>query len=140
VPHRPADPDPSRTPPRRGVLYIEDDANNIRLVERILEMRPGIPLTVARTGQQGLEHATTDRPELILLDRHLPDMSGDAVLAQLKSTDVTASIPVTIVSGDTDRNSIAAITMLGAAGYLIKPFDILELMATIDEHCTITAP
>lgn len=134
MPDRLPDPDPERTPPR-GVLYIEDDITNVTLMERILTLRPSISLTIARTGANGLEHAITDNPELILLDRRLPDMTGDAVLVQLKSSEATSFIAVVMVSGDTDQRSIAAVKSLGATGYLTKPFNINELIAAVDQHC-----
>ena len=64
----------------RTVLYIEDNAANVHLVERLLEQRPGLRLLSANLGQLGLALAREHRPDVILLDLHLPDMEGTAVL------------------------------------------------------------
>ena len=67
------------------VLYIEDNFSNLRLVERLLERRPGIELLSAMQGNLGLEMAMSRRPDLILLDLHLPDIPGWEVLASLQA-------------------------------------------------------
>jgi DNA-binding response OmpR family regulator len=121
------------------VLYIEDDEANIRLVERIVQLRPGVGLVVARTGGEGLRIAQEIIPDLLLLDRRLPDVSGNEVLAQLKGAVVSAAIPVLMLSGDLGAEYVTEILQLGAVGYLAKPFDINELLAVIDKYCPTPA-
>lgn len=70
------------------VVYIEDNAAKVRLVERIMALRPDVRLLVADRGRAGLRLVAAERPDLILLDGNLPDMSGKQVLAELAS-DVT---------------------------------------------------
>jgi CheY-like chemotaxis protein len=132
--HRPNDP---RTPPpmNRSVLYIEDDPNNIRLVERLLhKRRPDTELHVATTGRDGITAAISEHPALILLDNRLPDATGAEVLRQLTSAEATTAIPVVIVSGDTGKAIATELLTTGAAGFLVKPYDIHKLMAIIDRH------
>jgi DNA-binding response OmpR family regulator len=119
----------------RRVLYIEDDATNIRLVERILELRPSVELHVARTAEEGLRTATELIPDLVLLDRRLPTGSGEDILTQLGSAAATATIPVLMVSGDAGEDSMAAARELGAVGYLTKPIDVTELLSIVDQYC-----
>jgi CheY-like chemotaxis protein len=126
--------DPERQPICR-VLYIEDDEANIRLVERIVQLRPRVALVAGRTGGEGLRLAQDIAPSLILLDRRLPDMTGNQVLERLKSAPVTATIPVLILSGDLGAAYVGEALRLGAVGYLAKPFDINELLAVIDKYC-----
>ena len=126
--------DPDRQPTCR-VLYIEDDEANIRLVERIVQLRPGVALVAGRTGGEGLRLAQDIVPSLVLLDRRLPDLTGNQVLEQLKSAPVTATIPVLILSGDLGNEYVGEALRLGAVGYLAKPFDINELLAVIDKYC-----
>jgi CheY-like chemotaxis protein len=83
------------------VLYVEDNDDNIHLVKRILKRRTTVDLVVATTGRQGLQLAQDTLPRLILLDRRLPDIHGNEVLRQLKSSTLTANIPVVMLSGDT---------------------------------------
>ncbi|MCW2541444.1 MAG: multi-sensor hybrid histidine kinase [Frankiales bacterium] len=122
-------------PPGAGiVLYVEDDAINIRLMERIFGTRPHLELRVAMTGAQALAVALDTSLSLILLDRHLPDMLGNEFLRRLIGQDPEAGIPVIVLSGDTDRQTIVDFERLGAAAYITKPFDLVELLALIDKH------
>src|SRR5262245_44986120 len=84
----------------RRVLYIEDNAANLRLVERVFERRRDIEMLAATRGLLGLELARTEQPNVVLLDLHLPDMDGDEVLRRLRSDPLTQGIPVVILSAD----------------------------------------
>jgi CheY-like chemotaxis protein len=116
-----------------GLLYIEDDDNNISLVEALLERRPGIELHVATTGRAGVQAAIDKRPRLILLDNRLPDATGGDILRDLASAPATAAIPVVVFSSDSDQ-VIARLLASGAAEAVPKPFDILQFMAMIDRY------
>src|SRR5262249_34672686 len=65
------------------VLYIEDNLSNLRLLEHVMTRRPGVTLLSAMQGRQGVELAHHHRPDVILLDLHLPDISGQEVLERL---------------------------------------------------------
>jgi CheY-like chemotaxis protein len=130
-------PDPAKvTPegaPRRVVLHIEDNLSNLKLLERVLAQRDGIEVIAAMQGRLGLELAREHRPALILLDLHLPDMGGDAVLQRLRDDPDTATIPVIIVSADATAGQIQRLLTAGAAAYLTKPIDVRELLRLLDE-------
>jgi CheY-like chemotaxis protein len=117
------------------VLYIDDDALNLRLVERMLVRRPALSLITATNARDGLDLARTAGPRLILLDRRLPDMLGTEVLRQLKESDRTASIPVVVISGDSGGQYADELRTLGAAEFLAKPYDLQQLMTLIDRFC-----
>ena len=85
---------------RRTVLYIEDNLANVTLVQRIVAQREDVEIIPAMQGRLGLELAREHLPALVLLDLHLPDISGDEVLQRLRDDPVTAKIPVVIVSAD----------------------------------------
>jgi CheY-like chemotaxis protein len=114
------------------VLYVEDNPTNLLLVERIMARRPDVQLLTAMRGDLGLELAATHCPDLILLDLHLPDMSGELVLSELKAEARTRDIPVVVVSADAMTDNIARLRGAGAAHYLTKPFDLTEFLAVID--------
>ena len=116
------------------VLYIEDNADNIRLVERVLRRRPQTELRVATNASDGVQAAAGEQPDLILLDNRLPDATGGDVLRQLASAETTAGIPVVIVSGDSGKAIISEFLAIGAADFLEKPFNIHQLMAIIDRY------
>lgn len=120
--------------PQRGtVLYIEDNSSNLRLVEQILSHRPGIRLLSAMQGQLGLDLAELHTPEWILLDVHLPDISGDEVLRRLRLNPRTRHIPVTILSADATAGQVSRLMLAGARDYLTKPLDVRKLLALLEE-------
>ena len=65
------------------VLYIEDNRSNVRLMERLLERRPGVRLLHASDGERVWRSRGREQPDLILLDLHLPDLPGEEVLHRL---------------------------------------------------------
>lgn len=129
----PAGPD-SGKPTSHTVLYIEDNEDNIRLVQRLLARRPHTDLLVARNARDGVSTAASELPALILLDNRLPDATGRDVLRQLAATQATAGIPVIIISGDTGKQSADDLLAAGATAFLPKPFDIHQFMTTINRY------
>ncbi|MGH2375336.1 MAG: response regulator [bacterium] len=115
------------------VLYIEDNLSNLALVQRILARRPEVRLIEAMQGQAGLHLAREHRPDLILLDLHLPDIQGDEVLRQIKEDPATCGIPVVIISADATRSQIERLLAAGARDYFTKPLDVKRLLALLDE-------
>ena len=115
------------------VAYIEDNLANVRLMERLVERRAGVSLVHAMQGRLGLELVASSEPDLIFLDLHLPDMSGEEVLRRLRADDATRGIPIVVVSADATPGQIRRIVDMGATGYLVKPFDIEEVLAWLDE-------
>ncbi len=118
---------------QRKVLYIEDQDLNLRLVERILNNRPGYHLITAMQGGIALDLAREHRPDVILLDLNLPDMSGDEILQHLKADAALSDIPVIMVSADAMGDRIDELLKLGASGYLTKPYKLREFFRVIDE-------
>ena len=115
------------------VLYIEDNAANLRLVERVFERRPDIRMISATRGLRGLDMAREHRPAVVLLDLHLPDIDGDEVLLRLRADELTEAIPVVILSADANDRQIQRLLEAGATAYLTKPLDIHNLVETVDE-------
>ena len=117
------------------VLYIDDNQDNILLVERLCKRRcPDVQLHTAMTGRDGMRAAINDPPALILLDNRLPDSSGEQVLRDLAATPATAAIPVVILSGDSNPATVNELLAGGAADFLVKPYDIHQLLAIIERY------
>ncbi|MEX0700187.1 MAG: response regulator, partial [Acidimicrobiia bacterium] len=72
------------------------------------------------------------RPDLVLLDLHLPDLSGEEALRILQSEPETAEIPVVIVTADATPTQMHKLLAAGATDYLTKPLDIGRLLALVD--------
>jgi PAS domain S-box-containing protein len=114
------------------ILYVEDNLANLELVERILTRRPKIGLLSAIQGRLGLDLARIHLPGLILLDLHLPDMSGEEVLRELRQGPETREIPVVIVSADANRELEERVLASGADAYITKPIDLNAFLGTVD--------
>ena len=117
------------------VLYIDDDEDNIFLLRRLFERKcPDIQLHTAMNGGDGVRGAIDSQPALILLDNRLPDASGEQVLRHLAATPATAAIPVVILSGDSNPVTVNELLAGGAADFLVKPYDIHQLLAIIERY------
>lgn len=114
------------------VLYVEDNLVNFRLVESVAALRPGIELISAMQGSIGLELARRHVPDLILLDLHLPDMSGEDVLRELSLDPRTSRCPVVVISADATPGRINRLREIGALTYLTKPIDVAKLIELLD--------
>jgi CheY-like chemotaxis protein/anti-sigma regulatory factor (Ser/Thr protein kinase) len=114
------------------LLYIEDNLTNLHLMQRVVARRPGIRLLHAPQGRMGLELARTRHADLVLLDLHLPDMSGMEVLGQLRADPATSNVPVYIVSADATAGQVLRMRSAGAVGYLTKPLDIRRVLGLLD--------
>lgn len=120
-------------PPRvRTVLYIEDNPANLQLVQRIL-VRAGYhaKMLTAMQGGLGLELARNHRPDLILLDLQLPDISGRQVLERLQADPRTHSIPVVVVTADATSHHQEELRAAGAREYLTKPLDVARFLQVV---------
>jgi signal transduction histidine kinase/ActR/RegA family two-component response regulator len=114
------------------ILYIEDNPANIEVVSRFLRPRPNLQLKSVMSGQAGLEMVIREMPDLLLLDLHLPDLSGDQILRQLRAMPATAGIPVAILSAEAAPAVIHDMRSRGVIAYLTKPLDLAELGRLID--------
>jgi CheY-like chemotaxis protein len=134
-------PAPAPSARQRGtILYIEDNEPNRRLVELLLQKSSGARLLTASRGSAGIELARAERPDLILLDMHLPDMTGDQVLLALRDDERTRETKVVVVSADATAVRQEQSRVNGASDYLTKPFDISQLMRVIDKHLEASVP
>jgi CheY-like chemotaxis protein len=115
----------------RHLLYIEDVPENVRLIEHIFRVFGDLAVTSAAHGRSGIELARQEHPEVILLDLHLPDMTGDDVTIALQADPATRDIPIVVLSGEPDPAARTRVLELGAAAYVPKPFEVAELVALV---------
>jgi CheY-like chemotaxis protein len=115
----------------RTVLYIEDNVSSAQLMERIFARWPDVRLISAMHGGLGIELALQHKPDLILLDLHLPDIQGLEVLQKVRSDPSTGRIPVVVTSADATPGQIARLRAAGADEYLTKPLDILRFSGIV---------
>lgn len=108
-------------------LLLVDDDPAIRLIAGRALKRAGFTVAMATNGVEALEAVRADRPDLILLDWMMPDLDGPEVCRRLKADPATAAIPVIFITARSQRAEVAGGLALGAAGYIVKPFDALTL-------------
>jgi two-component system KDP operon response regulator KdpE len=108
-------------------LIIDDEVQMRRLLRRTLEQE-GYKVLLVESGREGLAHAGTDRPDVVVLDLGLPDMDGLEVLKELRSR---SSVPILILSVREAEETIVHALDGGADDYLTKPFRTGELLARI---------
>ncbi|HEU4889820.1 MAG TPA: response regulator [Thermoanaerobaculia bacterium] len=113
------------------ILVVDDDAPILLLMRNLLR-EFGFEVAAAGSGEQAIAEAQTRTPDLILLDRNMPGMSGDEVLRELRSKDALSTVPILILSGEPlGPDEIAT---MGATGAVLKPFDVPTLVETIRKH------
>ncbi|MEF9940676.1 MAG: diguanylate cyclase [Lachnospiraceae bacterium] len=115
------------------VLVIDDSIIICSTVEQILQQYQ-IETVMVHTGNEALECAVREMPELILLDIVLPDMNGFEVCKRLKEHDATSEIPIIFITSMSDEDSIAKSFTMGGADYVPKPFSDVELLARVHFH------
>ncbi len=113
------------------MLYIEDNASNIRLMRHIVEALGGIELHVAEHPLNGLAIAECLRPDVILLDINLPDFDGFEVKARLDANPATCGIPVIALSANVLCETLARGRAAAFSAYLAKPINVPVLVAAI---------
>ncbi len=112
------------------ILYIEDDANSQRLVQRVLSAA-GYEVHIAEDGLSGLEMARQLRPALVLTDVNMGGMTGHEVATRLKEIPETKHAPVIAVTANTLQTEREIALVAGCDGYLTKPIDIDRLPGLI---------
>ncbi|HEY3833779.1 MAG TPA: PAS domain S-box protein [Acidimicrobiia bacterium] len=122
------------------VLYIEDNDANVRLVEAMLAMFGVRAAFSATTGEQGIAVAAQERPDVILLDLHLPDMPGEQVLRRLRAIDAARDVPVLIVTADANPGTSRRLLNAGVTGYITKPVGVGQLFDALVDAVKVNAP
>jgi diguanylate cyclase (GGDEF)-like protein len=107
--------------PTATILIVDDDVTSISMLAQLLESE--FDVVFAKSGAQAVELIPEVRPDLILLDVVMPDMDGYSLCTQLKSDIGTASIPIIFITGLQESEAESHGLELGAADYIIKPFN-----------------
>jgi CheY-like chemotaxis protein len=111
----------------KRALIIEDDPFMIGNLTELLSLE-GFEVQSVTNGTDALPCARRFRPDIILSDMRMPGMDGIAVLEAVRSDPLTAGIPFIFLTGSSDSAQVHEALELGADGYLIKPFQVHELL------------
>lgn len=108
---------------RKPRVLIVDDDRSIRLLCATLLRCEGYDVIEAQDGQEGLERALAEAPDLVLLDISMPILDGFGLAAALRSDERTQRLPFVFISGEVDPQTETRAYEAGAHGYFSKPFD-----------------
>ena len=112
------------------ILVVEDEPNQVELIEFNLNSQ-GYEVVVARDGEEALNLAEEENPDLILLDWMLPKVSGIEVCRQLRRSKMTREIPIVILTARSEESDKIRGLDIGADDYITKPYSIKELLARV---------
>lgn len=113
------------------VLHVEDTPSNVALVERILEPAARIRIVNAATGGAALAALEREPVDVVLLDLHLPDLSGAEVLRRIRASGRARAVPVVVLSADATAGRISELAEAGVHAYLTKPLDVGTFIETL---------
>jgi CheY-like chemotaxis protein len=112
------------------ILYVEDNEDNVYMLTRRLE-RAGFEVVVAADGEQGVEMARAERPDLILMDLSLPVLDGWEATRRLKAAEETRAIPIIALSAHAMPGDREKALEAGCDDYDAKPVKLPSLLAKI---------
>lgn len=118
------------------VLIVDDDANIRLLIKMSLDALTKWQVLVAESGQQAIEIVGKDKPDLILLDRMMPEMDGIQTLLELRKTAEGANVPVIFLTAKVQQQEMEEYSQSGVKGIITKPFDPMTLHKKVQELMT----
>jgi len=120
---------------RQTVLVVEDNDMNMQLVEYLLE-EGGYSIVKATSGEEALAITRDEasRPDLILMDIHLPGMDGLSVIREMKADPRTKAIPILAVTAHAMRGDKDRFLEAGCDGYISKPIDVKTFLGALEKY------
>ncbi len=115
----------------KRILVADDDPVILRLIQVNLELE-GYQVLTANNGEEALEQATAEKPDLVILDIMMPRLDGYQTCERLKAEDMTKDIPVVFLSAKAQQADIEKGKSYGVEEYLTKPFDPTELLEVVE--------
>jgi CheY-like chemotaxis protein len=112
------------------ILVVDDEADVVSTVAYRLKFA-ACQVVTASNGQEGLEQAKAEKPDLILLDTNMPVMDGHEMLERLRADETLRDIPVIMLTARCEAQDIATASAHGVSEYVTKPFDFAQLMEKI---------
>jgi two-component system, OmpR family, alkaline phosphatase synthesis response regulator PhoP len=113
------------------IMVVDDEPNIIQTLQDRLEMNDYTVIS-ACNGKEGLDKAINEKPDVVLLDVIMPIMDGHEMLERLRKTEAGRGIAVIMLSARSQTDDIARASSCGIEDYIIKPFDLSELLAKIE--------
>src|SRR6058998_3763851 len=121
------------------ILVADDDPDITGVVKATLQGY-GHQVTDVSNGREALARATTERPDLIVMDRNMPGMDGIEATQRLRDRPETAKLPIILLTAVADESSLLEGFQAGVDDYVAKPFNPRELAARVEALLIRTAP
>ncbi len=121
------------------VLVVEDNERNMKLFRDVLQAS-GYRTLEASTGERAVELVIERGPDLVLMDIQLPDIDGVEALHRLRADERTASVPVLALTAQAMEGDREDFLAAGFDGYLSKPVNIADFVATVKRYCEARTP
>ena len=118
----------------RQVVVVEDNERNMKLFREVLESS-GYRTLEAETGERAVALTIEHRPDLVLMDIHLPDIDGVEALRLLRADERTGSVPVVALTAQAMEGDRERFLAAGFDGYLSKPVNIMDLLDAVRRYC-----
>ena len=115
------------------ILYVEDNPDNVYMLTRRLKKK-GFELIIAGDGQEGIDKAIEESPDLILMDLSLPTMDGWTATAEIKKIEEVKDIPIIALSAHAMPEHRDRAIKAGCSDYDTKPVDIKRLLSKIEQY------
>ena len=115
------------------ILYVEDNPDNVYMLTRRLKKK-GFELIIAGDGQEGIDKAIEESPDLILMDLSLPTMDGWTATAQIKKIEKIKDIPIIALSAHAMPEHRDRAIKAGCSDYDTKPVDIKRLLSKMMQY------
>lgn len=115
---------------KKRILAVDDESDVLLIIKTAL-ISEGYAVTTASNGPDALALAQEQRPDLIVLDMMMPEMSGFEVLQELRSREETHSVPVIMLTGVSDKSKIRQAIDSGIDYYIVKPFEFHDLISKV---------
>ena len=112
------------------VLLIDDEPMYFKMMVKEMD-KAGYQLDYARTGNEGLAAVPSKNPDVVIVDLKLPDINGFEIIERLRATAEFSHIPIIVITGKSELGDKVKAFSLGADDYLVKPFDLEELIARL---------
>jgi CheY-like chemotaxis protein len=119
--------------PKKKILVVDDSKTALFMVTTILKKTP-YDIVTAHDGQQAVQVAEAERPDLILMDVVMPHMTGFEACRELKQREQTRSIPVILVTTRGEEENVENGFESGCNDYVTKPVNAQELLAKVRDH------
>ena len=116
------------------ILVVEDNGKNMKLFRDVL-LAKGYRTLAATTGEEAVALAVEHSPDLVLMDIQLPGIDGVAALGRLRADDRTASVPVVALTAQAMEGDRERFLAAGFDGYISKPVNLAEFVATVEIYC-----